>query len=112
VVEYRGEITGFVSGYLLPQNPNILFIWQVGVDTSMQGKGLAKKMIRFLIERQSGIDTVHTTVSPSNIPSNRLFDAIAKEYDTTIEHQTFLSEEDFEAGHEEEILKIIPIKEK
>lgn len=110
VVQYQNKLVGFVSGYRLPDNPKALFIWQVGVDDSMRGRGLAKKMIKTLLDSVGNIETIHTTVSPSNVPSNKLFDSIAKEYGTTIEHQTFLSEDDFEAGHEEEILKIIPIK--
>ncbi|MGM0533081.1 MAG: diaminobutyrate acetyltransferase [Campylobacterota bacterium] len=106
------SIVGFISGYLLPDQPNVLFIWQVGVDASMRGKGLAKKLVTKLIrEHEDKIDTIHTTVSPSNTPSNKLFDSIAKSYDTSITEETFLDIEDFEQGHEEEILKIIPIKE-
>jgi len=108
----ESQIVGFVSGYLLPETPNVLFVWQVGVDASMRGKGLAKKLVTDLISRyKDKIDTIHTTISPSNTPSNKLFDSIAKTYNTSIREETFLDVEDFEEGHEEEILKIIPIKE-
>lgn len=113
VVKSKNSVVGFISGYFLPQSPDTLFIWQVGVDASMRGKGLAKKLVKTLIDtHEDKIATIHTTVSPSNVPSNKLFDSIAKQYGATIEHQTFLTAEDFEEGHEEEVLKIIPIKKK
>lgn len=111
VVKQNNSIVGFVSGYFLPDQPSTLFIWQIGVDESMRGKGLAKKLVKTLLQtHKDKVKTIHTTVSPSNIPSNKLFDWVAKEYKTTIEHQVFLDKDDFEAGHEEEILKIIPIQ--
>jgi L-2,4-diaminobutyric acid acetyltransferase len=113
VVTVDEQIVGFISGYFLPEEPSTLFVWQVGVDSSMRGKGLAKKLVRGVIEKHKDrVKTLHTTISPSNIPSNRLFQAIAKEYETTINEEVFLNKEDFEEGHEEEILKIIPIKER
>ena len=112
VITDKNSVVGFISGYLLPDKPDTLFIWQVGLDESLRGKGMAKKLVTKLIQIHSDtITTVHTTVSPSNVPSNKLFDSIAKEFNTTIEHETFLDQSDFEAGHEEEILKIIPIPE-
>ncbi len=113
VVTVDDQIVGFISAYFLPEEPETLFIWQVGVDSSMRGKGLAKKLVRGVIEKHKDrIKRLHTTVSPSNVPSNKLFDSIAKEYDTTIEEKVFLETSDFEEGHEEEILKIIPIKDR
>jgi L-2,4-diaminobutyric acid acetyltransferase len=32
------RLVGFVSGYIVPQAPDTLFIWQVAVDHSQRGK--------------------------------------------------------------------------
>ena len=100
------EVVGFVSGYRQPQKPNALFIWQVAIDKSLKGQGLANKLMFNILERKENIDLtyIHTTVSPSNKASIRVFEKLAEKLDTKIESKDFLKKEDFINQHEEEVL--------
>ena len=106
VAKSDGEVLGFVSGYKLPQDENILFIWQVCVDPKAKGQGLAKKMMMDIIGRDFSLPiiTIHTTISPSNIASQRAFEKLAKGLNASIKKMTMFEKKDFIDAHEEEIL--------
>jgi L-2,4-diaminobutyric acid acetyltransferase len=106
------KIVGFVSGYLHPKHRDTYFVWQVAVDSSMRGQGVASKMIVSILNRENlkDIKYIHTTISPSNIASQRVFEKLAKELNTNVEKETMFAIDDFCNGHEDEILyKIGPI---
>lgn len=107
------KIVGFVSGYIHPQYDDVYFVWQVGVDSSMRGQGLASQMIVNILNRDhlKDINYIHTTISPSNKASQRVFEKLTKEFNVDVEKETIFEIEDFCHGHEEEVLyKIGPIK--
>jgi L-2,4-diaminobutyric acid acetyltransferase len=109
----KDEVVGFVSGYKLPEDKNTFFVWQVATDNSLRGKGLAKLMLMHILERENmqDIEYVHTTISPSNKSSQRVFEKIAEEFGLSVETETFFEKEDFVDAHEDEVLyKIGPIK--
>lgn len=116
VADQKEETVGFISGFIQPENPNTLFIWQVAVDESQRGKGLATKMLYQLLDRTTCEDVtyVEATVSPSNKPSEQLFKGLAKKLNTNCKIGDYFSADDFpREGHEEELLfKIGPIKNK
>lgn len=106
VIEVDKEIVGFVSGYIKPDEPDILFVWQVAVSETQRGKGSAYKMLHHILERDACKDIryVEATVSPSNIPSQKLFQGLARNLDAKIEVSTCFTSEDFpEKGHEDEL---------
>lgn len=112
IASYKDEIIGFVSGYILPKEKDKLFIWQVAVDSRFRGKSLAKKIMMEILSREemSGIKYIYSTVSPSNIASQRVFEKTAKELETVLETESFFEIEDFIDAHESEVLyKIGPI---
>jgi len=76
----KGELVGFISGYCVPERVNTLFIWQVAVDESARGLGLAGKMIASLLERESckSVDFIETTITEENQASWRLFEGVAR----------------------------------
>ncbi|WP_223277849.1 GNAT family N-acetyltransferase [Janibacter sp. YB324] len=41
VAERDGAVVGFVSGYVRPDSPGTLMVWQVAVDADQRGHGLA-----------------------------------------------------------------------
>jgi len=45
------QCVGFISGYVKPEDANTLFIWQVAVNDSARGKGLASQMLDSLLQR-------------------------------------------------------------
>jgi L-2,4-diaminobutyric acid acetyltransferase len=116
VAEREGNTVGFISGFINPNSPDTLFIWQVAVNASERGRGLATKMLRQLLNRTpEDVEYVEATVSPSNIPSQSLFKGLAKKLDTNCDISDYFTSEDFpEEGeeHEDELLfKIGPIEE-
>lgn len=107
VAEMDGETVGFISAYYLPEEPRSLFVWQVAVDQKARGKGLAKRMLFKLLEQQRNSDVTELlcTISPSNIASQSLFKAFAKEGSLVVSVQPFLTETHFgQLGHEAEEL--------
>lgn len=103
----EGELVGFISGYRPPSRPDTLFIWQVAVDSSMRGQGLAISMLMGLIQRtaKEGVCWLETTISPGNGASEALF---AKAFRTLgVEAQTsvlFDSATHFDGQHDDEVL--------
>lgn len=107
VVENDGDIVGFISGFIKPEKPDRLFVWQVAVAESQRGRGLASKMLHHILERDSckNVQFVEATVTPSNIASQKLFKRLAKNLDTQITISECFSAEDFpEEGQEEELI--------
>jgi diaminobutyrate acetyltransferase len=104
----QGELVGFISGYCPPSRPDTLFVWQVAVDSSMRGQGLALRMLLALIARvarEQGARYLETTISPDNGASQALF---LKAFATLgIEYRTrtlFSRERHFAGLHEDEVL--------
>ena len=111
VVARRDEhIVGFVSAYRIPQREDTLFVWQVAVDASTRGTGLAKAMLRDLLARPlvRGSTHLETTVSPSNTASRRLFHALARELDAPVNETVLFAESDF-GGEDHECETLIRI---
>lgn len=107
------QIIGFVSGYVLPDKKDTLFIWQVAVDQNYRGQNLAKNMILEIFNRDElgDIKNIYATVSPSNIPSRRVFEKIAAGLGVGMVEKTLFEISDFNDAHEEEVLyKIGPTK--
>ncbi|MBD2869742.1 diaminobutyrate acetyltransferase [Paenibacillus arenilitoris] len=75
------SVIGFVSGYRLPDKPDTLFVWQVAVKREARGKGVAKSLLREVLQRQGNetIRFVEATVGPDNAASGRLFKSLAEE---------------------------------
>lgn len=113
VTEVNHEIVGFVSGYIPPVTPNVLFVWQVAVDSSMRRQGLARKMIETLLARSvcSQIKYLECTVTPDNKASRKLFGSIARDHQTELRESVLFNKKHFgNEGHEEEcLLRIGPL---
>lgn len=108
LAEHDAKVIGFISGYIRPDAPHTLFVWQVAVASHMRGKNLAKALLTTLIKnqaRQDKIDTLSTTISPSNTASQKLFSSFAKSYGLGIRQENYLDADQFgEDGHEAELI--------
>ena len=49
--EIDGDLVGFISGYVPPQQPETVFVWQVAVHEKGRGQGLAKRMLKAIVAR-------------------------------------------------------------
>ena len=112
VVEEAGEIVGMVSGYLDPEHADTLFVWQVAVDASVRGQGVALRMLERLLERKrlEGIRYIETTISPSNAASQSLFKRLAANLGAKITEAPCFERELFggEAHEDEHLFRIGP----
>jgi L-2,4-diaminobutyric acid acetyltransferase len=108
-----GEPVGFVTGYVRPERPGTLVVWQVAVDHAYRGRGLATAMLDGLTERVTGlgIDRVETTITPDNDASNRLFTAYGERHGAPIEREVLFDGGQFPDGHGTEVLyRIGPLR--
>ncbi len=113
VAESDGEIVGFVSAFCPPENAATLFVWQVAVDSSQRGKGVATELLSSLMKREEckQVRTVELTISPSNKASQALFARLARELNAEINvHSGYAASLFPGGGHEDEdIYRIGPI---
>ncbi len=107
------QLVGFISGYVLPNDPRTFFVWQVAVHPDVRGARLGARMLLHLLSRQSVSSAryMETTVSPSNTASRRMFHGFATSIDAAIEERMLFDRDAFgDEDHEEEmLLKIGPI---
>lgn len=75
-----GAIVGWISGYLMPDDPKTLFVWQVAVDENVQGQGIAKRMLAVLLARKAcaTVRRLKTTITSENAASWALFRSLAR----------------------------------
>lgn len=102
-----GRLVGYVSGYLKPEEPDVLFIWQVAVDRSARGLGLGGAMLRWVLdsERGRGARFLETTIGPTNEASWRLFRGLARELGAAFSTRQYFESPLFgEEQHEQEDL--------
>ncbi|TCV85173.1 diaminobutyrate acetyltransferase [Sulfurirhabdus autotrophica] len=107
LAEQADTLAGFVSGYLINNQPEELFIWQVAVASEFRGQQLALRMIEELLKRPEckKVRSISTTISPSNRASQRLFEKLADRFGLTIAQQPFIEAQQFsQSGHEAEVL--------
>lgn len=100
-------IMGAVIGYCPPTKPDVVFVWQIGVDNRGRGQGLGLQMLESLAERliPRGICHMEATVAPSNTASDRLFRRFAEKRNAVLERLPYFDEKLFGGdSHEPEFL--------
>ncbi len=81
IAERDGQMLGWISGHIPPDDPQTLFVWQVAVHSDARGLGLGKKMLRELLSRPStrAVRQMETTITRSNEASWGLFRSFARD---------------------------------
>src|SRR5690606_26372833 len=71
LAEMDGAVVGWVSGHVLPDDPETLFVWQVAVASSMRGRRLGRNLILHILARpeQAAVRWIDTTVTDDNASS-------------------------------------------
>lgn len=104
---------GFVSAYVPPARPNVLFVWQVAVHQRVRGTGLGPRMLKNLLKRPNlhAIEYIETTVGPDNEASRRMFKKLARGLDAPVREAPLFGRSLFGShGHDDEpLLSIGPI---
>ncbi|MCB2181902.1 MAG: diaminobutyrate acetyltransferase [Desulfobulbaceae bacterium] len=110
VAESEGRVCGYVIGYCPPDQPDTLFVWQVGVAKPCQGKGLGKKLLIALIKARNP-DFLEATIAPDNQPSINLFRSVARHFNVgcIFSETSYFSQEDLGTDEKaEHLMKIGP----
>ncbi|WP_162064045.1 diaminobutyrate acetyltransferase [Vibrio taketomensis] len=113
LVEHQGQLGGFISAYRKPQEPNVLFVWQVAVAPHCRGKGLALNMLNKLVGRDSlsDIKAIETTITKPNLASWSLFEKFDAIQGNNGSVGVFLDQDKHFIGkHDTEYLYRIPTK--
>lgn len=84
---YQSQLIGFISGYIVPQRPDTLFIWQVAVSPKARGVGLASRMLSDILQRPEciHINNLETSITASNTGSWKLFERLARDLNAPLE---------------------------
>lgn len=107
VAELDGELAGFQTGYRTPEDPSVLFIWQIGVAHEARGHGIALRMLRDLVNRAplASLSAIHQTVGATNTASRALFSSLARELGAPLRERPLFGPAHFgDTGHESEYL--------
>jgi L-2,4-diaminobutyric acid acetyltransferase len=113
VAEVGGEVVGFVIGYVRPQAPHTVFVWQVAVDRSQRGRGIGAAMLDKLLDTVAAADVtvLETTISPDNAGSIAMFAAVARRRDARMTKRPLFEPGVFPDSHAaEDLYRIAPTK--
>ncbi|WP_199842990.1 diaminobutyrate acetyltransferase [Streptomyces formicae] len=106
-----GEVAGFITGYIRPDRPGTLMVWQVAVDHPHRGKGLAAALLDGLTAQVTAthpVDSLETTISPDNTASEALFTSYARRHGASVARTVLFDAGLFpDDGHEPEVLYLI-----
>lgn len=113
VAEMDGEVAAMLTGYMEPERPNTLFVWQIAVDARLRGQGVARKLFAHLLSRSTlrNITSIEATVNPSNDASRALFHSLGRECGCEVEESPLFDAALFgDGGHEQEnLIRVGPI---
>lgn len=115
LAEMDGRAVGFVTAYVPPERPDVLFVWQIGVEASARQRGVARGLLRRLLQLPccEEVRYLETTISPSNEASKRLFSGLARKLGAKMQRRDGFAADLFpeQQEHESEPLyRIGPIK--
>jgi L-2,4-diaminobutyric acid acetyltransferase len=107
VAELDGALVGSITGYLKPEDPSVLFIWQVAVHERARGQRLATRMMDAIVDRPVCRDVrfMETTIEPGNAASWKAFEKFAEGRNAPTDQTLLFSRERHFAGtHGDEML--------
>jgi len=114
VAEMGGEIVGWISGYVRPDEEDTFFVWQVAVDKAARGTGLGTRMLQHLMKRDACEDVtrLQTTITADNEGSWALFRRFAKKQGGELDDEPHFEREDhFDGAHATEHMVTITLDE-
>ncbi|MBY6140472.1 diaminobutyrate acetyltransferase [Leisingera daeponensis] len=94
VAEIDGKIAGWVSAYVLPGDPETLFVWQVAVSEKARGTGLGSLMLTGLLRRKAceKVKRLQTTITQENRASWALFNKFAANRSAPLNSQPYYTQ--------------------
>ena len=100
-VDDRDAPVGFVMAFPRPDEPDTVFVWQIGVAADHRRRGIAGRLLDELFER-AGASAVEATVTPTNTASATLFRRFGERHGLAVTVEPLFGEELFPPGHEAE----------
>ncbi len=103
--EENGRYVGYVTGMHSSLNPEVMFLWQVGIDPDYRGRKYFKIFIDKLIEmaRSKSCKFLQFSISPDKKTSFAAFTSVAKQLELPMEeiaiceyHDTIWNEDEHE----------------
>lgn len=108
MAEIDGSPAGFVTGYVRPENPETLMIWQVAVDADHRGKGIARTLLDGVVDQLTPeVTRMETTITDDNEASIALFTSFAERRGATIRREDLFGDHHFPDNHDAERLYTI-----
>ncbi len=107
IAEAGKEPLGFISGYLIPERKDTLFIWQVAVSQRARGAGLASRMLQDILGRPicRTVSFLETTITKNNHASWALFKGAAQRLSGDFHSSEWMdSQVHFDGQHDSEHL--------
>jgi diaminobutyrate acetyltransferase len=101
VARIDDEVVGFVTGYVRPDAPDTLVVWQIAVDASQRGGGVASRLLNHLVDRvlPRGVRYLETTITPDNAASIKLFTALARTRSAELQRSELFTADLFPDAH-------------
>ncbi|NDR56815.1 diaminobutyrate acetyltransferase [Aliiruegeria sabulilitoris] len=112
LAEVHGDVVGWVSAYVMPNDPETLFVWQVAVDEQMRGSGLGALMLQSILTRDACEDVrrLQTTITSDNEASWALFRKFGRLQGTSLDVQPYYTQAlHFQNRHKTENMVTIPL---
>ncbi|WP_428511624.1 diaminobutyrate acetyltransferase [Roseovarius sp.] len=96
LAEIEGQPVGWVSAYVMPSDPETLFVWQVAVSETARGMGLGSVMLKEALEREAceGVTRIQTTITSDNDASWALFRKFTDEFGTKLDAQAYYEKDE------------------
>ncbi|AQU81280.1 MULTISPECIES: diaminobutyrate acetyltransferase [unclassified Halomonas] len=114
VAKKRENIAGFIIGYLRPDDPQTLLLWQQAMSKETINKGIGIKLLYNLTKQCSlkGTRFIEATIDPSNKGAEKTLKGISKLFNTKISKKDIFDENLFSTNHHKEVLvRIGPLME-
>lgn len=112
LAELAGETAGWVSAYVMPNDPNTLFVWQVAVSEIARGKGLSILMLQNILNRSQCKDVtrLQTTITADNEASWALFRKFSSHQGSKLDIAPYYTQAlHFRERHKTEFMVTIPL---
>lgn len=103
---YQDGLIGFITAYLRPSSPTVLFVWQTAVDPDINAPGLATQMLNTLVDRavMRGVSYIETSINRRNCLFRMMLRRFAHERGAQIECNLLFDDWVLPDNHEAEVL--------
>ncbi|WP_017973032.1 diaminobutyrate acetyltransferase [Actinopolyspora halophila] len=112
VARSDGRVAGFVTGYVRPDAPDTVVVWQIGVDAAQRGRRIAARLLERLLNEvlPRGVRYLETTITADNSASINLFSALARDRGARLTTDELFTARMFPDAHEgEDLYRIGPL---